>query len=333
MRVALKLIQTIACLLFAVAVIAQAPPQLNYQTVVRNANGNIVPKNSVLKLQFIIHDGSNTGTAVYTETTSALTIDNDFGLLATSIGLNANLAGVSWGSGSKWLQVKLDLGNTGTFVDMGTAQLISVPYALYAGSGGGTAGATGPTGPTGPTGATGPSGSGGGSTGPTGPTGLTGATGATGVTGPTGTFGTGVGFSASGTAAGSVLASSGNSTRIFTTIEFNDGSAYNSTTGAFTAPSAGVYHFDASETVSANTGYTSGFITINIKKNGSPVRGGISEIIPAITAGSYTTAQNSINLNLAAGDVITVVVENRTNVDYSFTGASNFNKFSGFKVY
>ncbi len=330
MRIALKLIQTIVCLIFVAGVIAQAPPQLNYQTVVRNANGNIVPKNSVLKLQFIIHDGSNTGTTAYTETTSALTIDNDFGLLATSIGLNANLAGVSWGSGSKWLQVKLDLGNTGTFVDMGTAQLISVPYALYAANGGGTAGATGPTGPTG---ATGPTGSGGGSTGPTGPTGLTGATGPTGITGPTGTFGTGVGFSASGTAAGSVLASSGNSTRIFTTIEFNDGNAYNSTTGAFTAPSAGVYHFDASETVSANTSYLNGFITLNLKKNGSTVRGGVSEIVPAATSGAYSTINNSINLTLNAGDVITVVVENRTNVDYSFTGASNFNKFSGFKVY
>jgi hypothetical protein len=62
------------------------------------------------------------------------------------------------------MQVEVDQGSG--FVDMGTQQLMSVPYALYA--------ANGPTGPQGPAG-------------PTGPQGPAGAQGPIGLTGPAGT--------------------------------------------------------------------------------------------------------------------------------------------------
>ncbi len=91
---------------------------------------------------------------------------------------------IDWGGGAKFLQVLVQINGAGGYLDMGTSQLQSVPYALYAANS--PAGATGATGPTGPTGA---DGSGGGATGATGPQGLTGATGVkgnTGATGPTG---------------------------------------------------------------------------------------------------------------------------------------------------
>ena len=174
---------------------AQAPQLINYQAVVRNNAGIPVTNGTQVILTFIIHDQTSGGSAVFTETDTA--ISNQFGLVSTEIGHNISLNSVAWSSGPKYLEVDANV-NNGGFVTMGTSQLISVPYALYAGSGVGATGATGPTGATGggggATGATG-------STGATGPTGATGsgggATGATGPTGPTGA--TGVGASASGT--------------------------------------------------------------------------------------------------------------------------------------
>ena len=64
-----------------------------------------------------------------------------------------NLSTVSWGSGSKFLQVEVDVSGGTSYTDMGTTQLMSVPYALFAGNAGG--GTTGPTGVSGRTGATG----------------------------------------------------------------------------------------------------------------------------------------------------------------------------------
>lgn len=177
---------------------AQAPNALNYQAVARDNAGQVLANQSV-SIRFSILDGSPAGSTLFSETHAATT--NSLGLFTSSIGTGTlvlgNFSSINWGSGgSKWLKVELDPNGGSSYSLLGTSQLLSVPYALYAatsGSGGGTGGVTGPTGPsgsnglngaTGPTGATGASGS-------NGATGVTGATGATGVTGPTGTGGSG----------------------------------------------------------------------------------------------------------------------------------------------
>ena len=188
-------------LLVCAALYAQVPQQINYQAVVRTASG-AVASNINVQFQFIIHDSIPTGPAIYTETTTTLTT-NQFGLAITAIGGNANLSQVQWGSNPKWLEVKVDVGVTGTYISMGTSQLNAVPYALYAAnSGSGSAGPTGPPGANGAPGNTGPTGVG--SAGATGPTGANGSTGPTGVglagaTGNTGSTGaTGAGGGATG---------------------------------------------------------------------------------------------------------------------------------------
>ncbi len=204
----------IALMLVVSDIYAQVPQLVNYQAVVRNSNGTIVPSGTPVKMIFTIHDSSASGPSVFNET--QIDTVNQFGLVTVKIGSIANLSGVSWVSGDKYLQVQIDVNNTGTLVDMGAAQLISVPYALYAlksGSGGvtGVTGATGVQGPTGQVGftgatgspgitgaqgATGEIGSGGGPTGPAGatgsqgPQGVIGPTGGQGVAGPTGAQGT-----------------------------------------------------------------------------------------------------------------------------------------------
>ena len=109
--------------------IAQVPKQFNYQAIVRDNSGNPVI-NSVVLMRFTIHDTTASGTAVYTETQNAAT--NEHGLINLQIGSMGNMANVNWGTGHKFLQVELSL-NTGTsYTDMGTTELLSVPYSLYA---------------------------------------------------------------------------------------------------------------------------------------------------------------------------------------------------------
>src|SRR5271169_3020137 len=139
-----KLIPVLILMVAVQIIIAQAPQQLNYQALVRNATGQPVASTTV-NFQFQIHDGTSAGSVVFTETDTALT--NQFGLATVQIGSSASLANVSWGSGNKYLQVGVDVTGGTAFVDMGTSQLLSVPYALFSGNGvTGPAGAQGPTG-------------------------------------------------------------------------------------------------------------------------------------------------------------------------------------------
>jgi hypothetical protein len=114
----------------------QAPAQINYQGIARNSVGNALVNQSIA-LRLTIHDGSAAGTVVYRETRGVAT--NYFGLFNVAIGsagatnVTGTIAGVNWASGGKFLQVELDPSGGTNFLDLGTAQLLSVPYALFAG--------------------------------------------------------------------------------------------------------------------------------------------------------------------------------------------------------
>ena len=123
-----NLIALVCFLLFAAFVSAQAPQGVNYQAVVRNASGQPLPNGTNVSVRFQIHDGSLVGPVVFQETTIATT--NEFGLISYAIGSGQNLSVVNWGSGPKYLQVAIDPSGGSNFADMGTSQLLSVPYAL-----------------------------------------------------------------------------------------------------------------------------------------------------------------------------------------------------------
>ncbi len=183
---------------------AQAPQGFNYQAIVRNSAAEILT-NQNTSFQISVRQGTATGNLVYKEI--HLVTTNQFGIAAFEIGNGTVIAGnfslVNWALGPYFLQIELDATGGTNYIDMGTSQLWSVPYALYAktagSGGGGSIGATGPSGATGITGATGNTGSDGaiGNTGPIGPTGIIGNTGVTGPTGATGTQGSGGGATGS----------------------------------------------------------------------------------------------------------------------------------------
>jgi len=137
----IKLFTVIMVTFIVNSVIGQIPQAMNYQAVAHNSLGAVL-QNQHVSTRFSIHDGSINAAIVYQETDTATT--NEFGLFTTSIGTGTVTAGtftgINWATGNKYLEVELDPAGGSTFTDMGTTELMSVPYALYAqtsGNGGG----------------------------------------------------------------------------------------------------------------------------------------------------------------------------------------------------
>jgi hypothetical protein len=110
-----------------------SPPGIPYQAIARNANGTPYV-NANLTVRFSLHEQTATGTVSYAETKSLQT--NDLGLFSTTFGsgtpITGTFAGINWAQTTKFLQVEINLGSA--WVDMGTQQLMSVPYAMYSGT-------------------------------------------------------------------------------------------------------------------------------------------------------------------------------------------------------
>jgi uncharacterized protein (TIGR02145 family) len=124
----MRLTLTTLALLFSAMLFAQAPALIPYQAIARNAAGEPLAS-STLNARFTIHDGTATGANVWQELQTVST--STLGLFTAQLGSSVALTNVNWASGAKFMQVELDLGSG--FVDIGTQQLLSVPYALYAG--------------------------------------------------------------------------------------------------------------------------------------------------------------------------------------------------------
>ncbi len=118
---------------------SQAPGIFNYQGVARNSVGNVLA-NKTISLRLTIHDGSAAGATVYQESRTVTT--NPFGLFNVQVGsagasaVTGTISGVSWGTGTKFIQVEIDPNGGSSFINIGTAQIASVPYSLFATSAG-----------------------------------------------------------------------------------------------------------------------------------------------------------------------------------------------------
>jgi hypothetical protein len=104
-------------------ILAQAPLQFNYQAVLRDSNGTLMPNESVTADVSILQ-GAPDGTVVFTEQHSVTT--SDLGLMSLQIGSSSDLGVVDWGSDIYFIEISVN-GNK-----LGSSQILSVPYALYA---------------------------------------------------------------------------------------------------------------------------------------------------------------------------------------------------------
>ena len=118
-------------LFLAPTLYSQAPQSIPYQAVVRNTDGSMMAE-AAMTITFKIHDNTATGTVVYEENHTATT--NAQGLISLNVGngvvVSGTFSGINWGAGSKFLHVLMNAGSG--VVDLGTQQMMSVPYALYA---------------------------------------------------------------------------------------------------------------------------------------------------------------------------------------------------------
>lgn len=131
----MKKLITLLALIITITINAQAPQGFNYQATVRNSAGALITNQNVL-FKFNIMLNSQTSLPVYSETHQAPT--DDLGQVNLTVGQGTptigSFASINWANGTYYLGIELNTGSG--FVVMGTTQLLSVPYALYANTAG-----------------------------------------------------------------------------------------------------------------------------------------------------------------------------------------------------
>jgi hypothetical protein len=120
-------------LLFAHALFSQTAPGFNYQALVRDSEGKVAQNTSVqFRISIVI--GNIQGPILYQETHQVTT--DEYGQITLNIGTGSPVAGnfqnIDWADNATFLKVELDIQGGSNYELMGTTQLLSVPYALYA---------------------------------------------------------------------------------------------------------------------------------------------------------------------------------------------------------
>jgi hypothetical protein len=112
---------------------AQTPQGFKYQAVVRD-NSGLALANKLVAIRLSLLLNSTNGTSIYSEVHNIAT--NDFGVANLNVGSGTNTTGnfanIDWGAGTYFLKTEADITNGSNFVFLGTSQLLSVPYAMYA---------------------------------------------------------------------------------------------------------------------------------------------------------------------------------------------------------
>jgi len=133
-KITLSILAFAVCFLqFAFICSAQTPQLVNYQAIARDTSGQLIV-NQNISVRISILSGSPTGTAEYVETHAVTT--NQFGIFILQIGGGAVVSGtfsaIAWGDTSHYVKVEADETGGTNYQFLGTSQLISVPYAMYA---------------------------------------------------------------------------------------------------------------------------------------------------------------------------------------------------------
>ena len=117
------------------SMMAQSTPQgFNYQSIVRDNATGMPATNKTVTLLFSVRSGAPNGQVAYSE--KQVTSTNEYGLINLVVGqggtpLVGTFDAINWGGGAKWLTVSIETAPN-VFDELGSSQLMSVPYALYA---------------------------------------------------------------------------------------------------------------------------------------------------------------------------------------------------------
>ena len=118
--------------------LAQVPQGFTYQAVATDNNGlELVEQNVSVRVSILSEFSS--GTEQWIETHSTTT--DGFGLFTIAIGegspdggIQSSFSDIDWGGSEHHLKIEMDVNGGSEYQLLGTSQLMSVPYALHAGS-------------------------------------------------------------------------------------------------------------------------------------------------------------------------------------------------------
>jgi hypothetical protein len=133
----MKTLLTILLSILSVTLMAQVPQGVGYQGVATDSEG-IELVNQAISIRASVLSGSANGTIEWEETHSTTT--DTFGLFTLTIGqgtsttngAQTSFADIPWGESTHFLKIEMDVTGGSTYSNMGTNQMMSVPYALYA---------------------------------------------------------------------------------------------------------------------------------------------------------------------------------------------------------
>jgi trimeric autotransporter adhesin len=135
MKLTIKIFFLFSCFLSLFSAFAQAPEKMSYQAVIRNASNTLIT-NQAVGMRVSILQGSATGTEVYKELFNPNPQTNINGLVTVEIGsgipLTGTFAGINWANGPFFIKTETDPTGGTSYTIVGTSQLLSSPYALYA---------------------------------------------------------------------------------------------------------------------------------------------------------------------------------------------------------
>jgi hypothetical protein len=351
------IVSFVAIATIALTSFGQAPEGFKYQAVVRDA-ANTILVNQAVGMRLTIQEGAIGGPSVYTETFAPST--NAYGLVNLEIGTGTttdDFTLIDWANGPFYIETAADVTGGTSYIVMGTSQLMSVPYALYAKTSGngagpvgpaGNDGANGPQGITGNDGAAGATGANGidgidgavgtaGAVGPVGATGLTGANGTNGAQGPAGNDGIGIAQTLS--VSGSDLTISGGNTIALPsdndwTVNGNDiYSANSGNVGIRTASPQGAFEvysqpqpsnavIDQSQTTS--TGGAGGFS--NWQSFTAGVSGALTQVDLRVRSGLVGSSQNG-TIKIYQGSGIGGTLLTTENVVFQYVSNGVYQQF------
>lgn len=145
----IKILLVLPLIICAGTLIAQPPPSIPFQVVAKDALGNPA-KNRTVYVKDLVIQGRPGGTVVWEEA-HITTSDND-GIYTIYIGKgtptgntprNSDISKIDWSNGPYFFNFKAAIAPSipspwwlpaDNYVDYGTSQMMSVPYALFAGN-------------------------------------------------------------------------------------------------------------------------------------------------------------------------------------------------------
>lgn len=126
-----KIFAFLVVVLLTISVFAQAPQKMSYQSVIRKSNNELLA-NTKIGMKISIIQDSIDGKVVYSETLTPITNSN--GLVSIEFGGQTGFSDIIWQDGPYFLKTETDPTGGTTYTITGTNQLLSVPYALAAGT-------------------------------------------------------------------------------------------------------------------------------------------------------------------------------------------------------